>query len=210
MKSEFPVRSIAAVGVFASRQCRPNQRLLTRRVAAQDRIEGSAVEEIIALAKQELERVKALCVRAGFTYVDLPSQFMGVGIAIGFGQVDYVILSILAGGNENQLMITDGILKDIKRDRSAALEAANHFNQNNTAYPVFLHDADAGWSMIMQQTHPIELLHSVPQFFGSCVRALPLAVREYRKTIADKWDLGGQPWSWTPEDHVALLIRSML
>jgi len=135
---------------------------------------------------------------------------MGVGIAVGFGQVDYVILSILAGGNENQLMITDGILKDIKRDRPAALEAANHFTQSNTAYPVFLHDADAGWALIMQQTHPIELLIGVPQFFSDCLRALPLTVMEYRRTVAERWDLGGQPWSWTPEDHAALLTRSML
>ncbi|WP_305784541.1 hypothetical protein [Symbioplanes lichenis] len=168
------------------------------------------MDEIIAPARHQLERIKALCLRTNLKYVDLPSQFVGVGIAIGFGEADYVILSILAGGNENQLMITDGILKNIRRDRVAALEAANHFNQNNTAYPVYLHDADAGWALIMQQTHPIDLLLDVPQYFSSCVRTLPVAVTEYRRTIAEKWDLGGHPWSWTPGDHEALLTRSML
>ena len=171
---------------------------------------GSAADEIVALARQQLERIKALCTQTGFRYADLPSQFMGVGMAIGFGPADYVILSILAGGNENQFMITDGILKYIDRDRVAALEAVNHFTQRNTAYPVFLHDADAGWALIMQQTLPIDLLLDVPPFFSSCVRTLPVVVKEYRQTVAEKWDLGGQPWSWTPADHNALLTRSML
>jgi hypothetical protein len=62
----------------------------------------------------------------------------------------------------------------------------------------------------MQQTQPIELLLAVPQHFTNCVRALPQVVREYRTTVAEKWDLGGRPWAWTPEDHVGLLIRSMM
>lgn len=168
------------------------------------------MDELVALAKQQLERVKVLCAQSGLKYVDLPPEFVGVGIAIGFGQSDYVILSILGGGSENQLMITSGILTDIKRDRLAALEAANHFTQNNTAYPVYLHDAEIGWALLVQQTHPIELLLDVPQYFNNCVRALPRVVIEYRKAIPEKWDLGGRPWEWTPEDHKSLLIRSMM
>ncbi len=168
------------------------------------------MDELVALAKQQLERVKVLCTQSGLKYVDLPSGLMGVGIAIGFGQTDYVILSILGGGSENQLMITSGVITDIKRERLAALEAANYFNQNNTAYPVYLHDAEIGWALIMQQTHPIELLLDVPEYFTNCVRALPRVVIEYRNTIPERWDLGGRPWEWTAEDHKALLIRSMM
>jgi hypothetical protein len=56
----------------------------------------------------------------------------------------------------------------------------------------------------MQQTHPIELFLDVPQYFNLCVRSLPRAVTEYRNTIRERWDLGGRPWEWTPEDHKSL------
>ncbi|HEX5495683.1 MAG TPA: hypothetical protein VFX70_14020 [Mycobacteriales bacterium] len=104
------------------------------------------------------------------------------------------------------------MLNDIKPDRVTALEAANYFNQGNTAYPVYLHDARVGWALLMQQTHPIGYgyLLNVPQYFNSCVRALPRVVIEYRKTIAEKWDLGGRAWEWGPEDHNSLLLRSMI
>jgi hypothetical protein len=102
------------------------------------------------------------------------------------------------------------VLKNINQDRLAALSAANHFNQNNTAYPVFLHDAEAGWALITQQTYPIELLLGAPDYFRNCVRALPRVVIEYRKVVAEKWELEGQPWAWTSEDQDALLSRSML
>jgi hypothetical protein len=166
--------------------------------------------EELDLAVQQLERIKVLCTQSGLKYLELAAQFIGVGIAIGFSEVDYSILSVMGGGNENQLMITSGILNEINQDRLAALEAANYFNQSNTAYPVFLHDAQIGWALIMQQTYPIELLLDVPQYFSNCVRALPQVVVEYRNTIAEKWDLGGRAWSWTEEDHHALLIRSMM
>jgi hypothetical protein len=162
------------------------------------------------LADQQLERVKALCAQTGLKYVDLPPEWVGVGIAIGFGQTDYVVLSVMGGGNENTLMITSGVLADIKRDRLAALEAANNLTRNNPAYPVYLHDAELAWDLMMQQSHPIDLLLDVPQYFSTCVRVLPQIVTEYRKDIPGKWDLGGRPWEWTTDDHRTLLLRSLL
>jgi hypothetical protein len=168
------------------------------------------MDEFVILAAQQLDRIKVLCDQSGLKYLDLAPQVIGAGIAIGFGQTDYVIVSVMGGGNENQLMITGGILNEIRQDRLVALEAANHFNQGNTAYPVFLHDAEVGWALIMQQTHPIEVLLDAPQYFNNCVRALPQVVIECRSTISEKWALGGRPWFWNAEDQNALLIRSMM
>ena len=94
------------------------------------------MDELVALAQQQLERVKVPCTQSGFKYLDLPPEFVGVGIAIGLSETDYVVLSVMGGGGEEQLMTTSGILNDITQDRLGALEAANHFNQSNTAYPV--------------------------------------------------------------------------
>jgi hypothetical protein len=168
------------------------------------------MDELTALAAQQLERVKALCSQIGLKYVELPAQFMGVGIAIGFGETDYTILSIMGGGSESHLMTTSGILKDINRSRETALQRVNRFNQQNTAYTVYLHDAEAGWSLLVQHTAPIEVFLDVPGYLNALVRGLPMAVQEFRQQLAEEAELGGQPWSWTAQDQSELLLRSML
>lgn len=171
-----------------------------------------SLEEFTDQARRQLERVKVLCAQSGLRYVELPPAFLGAGVAIGFDETDYVVVSVAGGGGEGQLLVTSGLLNDVARDRAAALEAANHFTSNNPAYPVFLHDADAGWALLAQQSIPVQLAVDVPAYFiDFCVKALPQVVAEYRQTVAEKWGrLGGRPWRWTPEDHSALLLRSMM
>lgn len=168
------------------------------------------MDELTALAAQQLERVKALCSQIGLKYVELPAQFMGVGIAVGFGETAYTILSIMGGGSESHLMTTSGILKDINRNRETALQRVNRFNQQNTAYTVYLHDAEAGWSLLVQHTAPIEVFLDVPGYLNALVRGLPMAVQEFRQQLAEEAELGGQPWGWTAQDQSELLLRSML
>jgi hypothetical protein len=166
-------------------------------------------EDYRALAAQQLERFKALCDQLQLQYVDLGAQLLGVGIAVGFGQTDYVVASIMAT-QENKLLITSGILNHIKQDRMTALEAANHFTMSNTLYPVFVHDAGAGGSaLLLQQTHPIELLIEAPDYLDVSIRGVPQIASKYRTTIAERWDLGGRPWAWNEEDIWALLTRRM-
>jgi hypothetical protein len=172
--------------------------------------ERGTMDELTALATQQLERVKVACSQLGLKYVELQPTVMGVGIAIGFGQVDYTILSVMGGGNEGQLITTSGILKDIAQDRLAALEIVNRFNQRNSAYTVFLHDAEVGWSLLVQRTTPVEVFLDSPTFLSALVRGLPVATAEYREELAQVTSLGGAPWVWTAEDHSNLLLRSVL
>lgn len=167
------------------------------------------LEEMIALARSQLGRIKALCDQAGLKYVELPDELFGVGIGVGFGEADYVILSVLGGGSESKVMITSGILKDIKRDRLAALNACNSFTSGNSLFPVFLHDAKHAWSLLMQLTYPIDLMLDNPEYFSLVVRTAPQMVAQHRAQIAEKYDLGGQPWQWTPEDLSMLLTKSL-
>jgi|ERR1035437_5465336 hypothetical protein len=168
------------------------------------------MDELIALAAQQLERVKVACSQLGLKYLELQATFVGVGVAIGFGETDYTVLSIMGGGSEGQLITTSGILKHINQDRPAALEIVNRFNQRNTSYTVYLHDAEVGWSLLVQRTTPVEVLLDSPNFMSSLVRGLPIAVQEFRQELAQETHLGGEPWTWTAQDHSDLLIRSML
>jgi hypothetical protein len=168
------------------------------------------VDELIALAGQQLERVKVVLKQLGLQYVDLEPTFAGVGVAVGFGETEYSVLTVIGGGLESQLIVTSGILKDIVKDRPAALETVNRCNQQNSFSTVYLHDAEAGWALLMQRTTPLEVFLDVPGFLGMTVRTLALAVQELRKDIAGERNIGGQPWQWTEQDRAELLIRSMV
>ena len=167
------------------------------------------MDELIALAKGQLDRIKALCAQVGLKYVEIPDDFMGAGVAIAF-ETDYVILSVLGGGSEGKLMITCGLARDIKQDRLAALDASNTFTRNNSIFPVFLHDAKDTWSLLMQLTYTIDLLLDNPDYFAMVVRTTPQVAAQHRAELAEKYDLGGQPWRWTPEDLGLLLLKSLL
>lgn len=168
------------------------------------------MDEFIALAKGQLDRIKALCAQVGLKYIEIPDSFAGAGIGVGLSETDYVILSVLGGGSEGKLMITCGLAKDIKQDRLAALDASNTFTRNNTIFPVFLHDAKDGWSLLMQLTYTVDLLLDNPEYFSMVVRTTPQVATEHRAELAEKYDLGGQPWRWTPEDLGLLLLKSLL
>ena len=167
------------------------------------------MEELIAMAKSQLARIKALCDQVGLKYIELSDNFFGAGIAVGFGEAGHVVLSVMGGGSESKLMITSGILKDIKQDRLAALTASNAFTSENTLFPVYLHDAENGWSLLMQLTYTIDLLLDNPEYFDLVVRATPQTAAQHRAEIAGKYDLGGQLWQWTAEDLHMLLTKSL-
>lgn len=167
------------------------------------------MEELIALAKSQLGRIKALCDQIGLKYVELPDDVFGAGVAVGFGDAGHVVLSVMGGGSESKLMITSGVLKDMKQDRLAALSAANSFTSANTLFPVYLHDAQNGWSLLLQLTYTIDLMLDNPEYFELVVRTAPQICEQHRAEVAEKYDLGGQPWQWTADDLSMLLTKSL-
>jgi hypothetical protein len=100
------------------------------------------------------------------------------------------------------------VLRDINQDPLTALTMCNARNQGTTAYPFFLHDADSGWDILVQQTHPIQLLFNVPQFFSACLRAVPEVAAEAQEEFLEG-NLWGRPYHWNLEDVERLLLRSL-
>lgn len=168
------------------------------------------MDELLGIASHQLERIKVAVAQAGLKYLELSSTPFGVGVGIAWSEFDFVVLSVLGGGSENQLMITSGVLRDIKQDRLAVLDACNRRNQNNTAYPFYLHDAEVGWDILVQLTFPIELLLDAPPFFAASMTNLPQVAQMARDDFVAKWSLGGEPYRWNDDDVKRLLIRSLL
>lgn len=166
-------------------------------------------EDLLAAAKATLERIKSLTTQVGLKYIELPEAPCGVGIAVAFQGAQYVVLSVLGGGSESQLNITSGILRDIQQDRITALSLCNRMVRDNPAYPIFLHDAQMGWDILVSNLFPVRMLSESPTFFANTVRALPLVADNARPTFLEA-GLGGQPFNLDMENLNRLLLVSMV
>ena len=157
-------------------------------------------------ASRQLERIKGLVGQLDLNYQDIRPSPLGVGIGIAWSETRFVVLSVPM--TATLLFITSGVLRDIDKDPLSALTMCNARNQGTTAYPFFLHDADSGWDILVQQTHPIQLLFDVPQFFSACLRGVPDAAEEAQEEFLDG-KIGGRPYHWNLEDLDRLLLRSL-
>lgn len=95
------------------------------------------------------------------------------------------------------------------RDSSVVLNACNDLTGNNPAFPTFLHDAEIGWDVLIQNSFPVQLLVDVPEFFFSCVSALPSAANDARVTLVDL-GIGGNPYRWNKHDVDRLFVCSFV
>lgn len=167
------------------------------------------MDDFLADAKVTMERLKALTIQIGWTYIALQEFSTGGGIAIGFGSTQYTVLSVMGGGNEGQLNITAGVLRDIQQDRLTALNICNGLVRDNPAYPVYLHDADIGWDILDSNVFFVQLLFENPAFFAKSVRALPQVADLVRPTFLEA-GLSGQPFNWDEDNRTRLFIESMM
>lgn len=167
------------------------------------------MEDLLAAARVTLERIKTLTTQVGWTYVELPEFLAGVGIAIGFTSTQFTVLSVMGGGNENQINVTAGVLRDIRQDRVTALTLCNGMVRDNPAYPVYLHEAEIGWDILVSNIYPVTLLVNNPAFFVNSVKALPMQADILRPEFAEA-GLGGQVFTWDADDRQRLFMDSMM
>jgi hypothetical protein len=69
---------------------------------------------------------------------------------------------VTAGGLEDAVAITVGVFKGVTQDRPTVLDACNTMTRDNPMYPVFLHDAQQGWDILVQQQFHIDLALKKP------------------------------------------------
>ena len=167
------------------------------------------LKDLLADAVRGLDRVKALASRIGLRYAELQPCPFGLGIAAAWSETRFVLMSTAAGGGSDQVYLTCGVLRDIHPDRLAALDACNSLTRDNPAYPMFLHDAEAGWGILMQTSLNIPLIERVPDLFEVTCRGLPELAEQRRTALLGK-NLGGSPFRWSGDDLQQLLIRSVV
>jgi hypothetical protein len=161
--------------------------------------------EVLAHERQ-LDRIRQLATDRGYKFADLTHGLaLMASIGIAFGETEYVLLGIMMGAPE-KLYITSGVLRNIRQDRLAALEACNARTRGNPGFPCFFGDGPE-WDIVLQQAHLVELMFRAPAYFDLCVEEVPNAVNSFREVLAEA-DLGGSPFHWREDDLERLVQRS--
>lgn len=168
----------------------------------------AASRDLLAAARLSMSQVRELAAQIGFASTDLDENPAGVGIAIEFGE-QCVVLSVIAGGSEGQLYITTGVLRDVKRERTAILDLCNDMVRDNPAYPIYLHDGEESWDVILSTVYPIRTLTALPEFFQNSIQALPEVAAVARNRFVEA-GLGGEPFGSGRSDLDRLLAESIL
>jgi len=166
-------------------------------------------DDMLGPAIRQLDRVKVATADVGLPYVDVPSCPFGVGFVVSWSDARFVLASV-PGGTVETLYLTCGVLRDIEHDRLAALDQCNQLTRDNPAYPVFLHDAEVGWDILVQMCVPAALVDAVPQMFRGWCEHLPYVAERARQAFAAELDVGGVPHSLRRADELSrLLVRSL-
>jgi hypothetical protein len=159
-------------------------------------------------AHDSLARTTQLLEHLGLQYVSMEPWSAAIGAALAWGETEFLVLSV-SFGSPGTLYITAGVLKDLQQEALPILTLCNQRNQNNPAYCVFLHDAEAGWDVLIQHSFPVQLLLDVPPFFKASLEPTTGAAAEARAEFSEL-GLGGMPHRWCDEDRKRLLMRSIV
>jgi hypothetical protein len=159
-------------------------------------------------AIQQLDRVKKALARLGIKFFELNWDVFGAGVGIARDGEGFIVLSV-SGPADGVLNITVGILKNVAHERLRLLELCNSLTRDNTAFPVYLHDAPDGWDVHVQQRYLIDLLEDEPWFFRACVENLP-ATAESTRVKFQEAGIAGEPYIWNKSDAQRLLVRSLV
>jgi hypothetical protein len=81
--------------------------------------------------------------------------------------------------------------------------------RDNPAYPIYLHEAEIGWDILVSNIYPVTLLVNNPAFFVNSVKALPMQADILRPEFAEA-GLGGEVFTWDADDRQRLFMESMM
>lgn len=146
---------------------------------------------------------------AGLVFADIPPTPLGQGVAVGWGDTFFVVISV-GTRTESQFSITSGILRDVEVDQTRVLRFCNLHNQDLAAYPVLLHDAQSGWDILQRTVLPMTILADHPEFVLGWHLDNVTAIAENLRSKAEDARIGGSPYRWGEADRARLLLRSVV
>lgn len=158
-------------------------------------------------AEATLQGAKLLLDQAGLNYVDVPSMF-GRSVALSWGDENFVLVSVAGPPNDHSVFLTCPVLGELEQNRTLLLEQCNYFTWSNPAFPVFLHDAEEGWAVLVATSDPAAVFHQVAGLLVSKIQGIRGAASVIRQGFLDA-GARGSLWEWRSDHLSSLATRSV-
>src|SRR5262249_8726677 len=152
----------------------------------------------IGAAGGHIATIASLLDSFGLKYVEVPPFLGNVGVAVGWDDDNYVVIS---ADDDGISYVSSGLAWDVSGDRGAILEACNAHNAEFAAPVMFVYDDedDDGrpWrqSVLLQNKFPVALLQAAPAFFKTVLSMMPELTPAARERLVDR-GVRGHLYSW--------------
>jgi len=167
------------------------------------------IEEWRADAEVTLNAVRLILESCGLASVDVePIAMLAGGAAIGWQEGGFSVVTVGLGGSESLINIATGAMKDVPHDRLSILETCNACTRDNPLFPVYLHDAEIGWDILVHQRWPLEAFGDSPGLLGIFLQVQQQKADEAREKGLAR-SLEGGRFVWDDDDIKRLAISTV-
>lgn len=170
---------------------------------------GPSGQAALAEAGDALRRLQQVLESNGARCTPLPTPAFpcGVGVGLLIGQ-DMATVSVGFPPESHMANLTVGVFKDVSQDRLEVLDVCNKCTRNHAGFPVYLHDAEAGWDVLVQVRFLVDQLVDDGDMLIAYLQQLPAAAEHARAEFAAA-GVAGERYQADAQDFGRLLIRSL-
>jgi hypothetical protein len=170
---------------------------------------GPSVQAGLAEAGEALQRLRQVLESRGVQYTALPVPALPCGLGVGLlvGQ-DLITVSVGSPPDSHMANLTGGVLKNVAEDRLQVLDLCNRCTRGNAGFPVYLHDAQAGWDVLVQVRFLVDQLAEDGDMLIAYLQQLPGAAENARADFATA-GIASERYQADAADFERLLLRSL-
>jgi len=172
-------------------------------------VEVMSLDPFGGVARRALEKLEVTVGGLGLKVHVLPECPFGVGFGVAWSETRFSVVSVNFEESVYQANVVAGVLKDVPQLREPILDACNSMTRDHPLFATYLHDAEAGWDILIGQRMPIDLLVAESQFFAQVLKHNPVQAEGAIQKLAEAGINSSSRHMWNAEDSGRLLIRSL-
>jgi hypothetical protein len=159
-------------------------------------------------ARRQLNRLEATVSDLGLKFQELPECPLGLGFGVAWSATAFTVVSVNFEESVSLANVVAGVLKSVPQDRLAILNTCNLVTKDHPLFATYLHDASAGWDVLVGQRLPVDLLESQSGFFGQLLEYDPIRAESAVEKFAAA-GIASARHTWDADDLQHLLIRGL-
>jgi hypothetical protein len=160
-------------------------------------------------ARRQVERLQGAVHAIGLKTGEVRETPFGAGFGVAWSDTRFSVVSAAFEETVVYVYVTAGVLKNVPQARQALLEVCNGLTRDNPLFPAFLHDAEAGWDVLLSARSPAEVLMTQPAYFRLLLEFTPGAAEQALERFAAEGIPTSERHTWS-EDIPRLIMRSVM